>query len=547
MTKDHEARTSGSTTVEHDDSSTSSTSETQAKPKGFLGYVERIGNKLPHPFWLFVILGGVTLVASWIGSQIGMSATQPDTGETVDVVNLLTRDGLQQMVSDAVNNFVTFPPLGVILVAMLGVAVAEHSGLLSAAVRGMVSKTGPRTLTFVVALAGVTGSVASDAVYVIVIPLGAMAFYALGRSPIVGAMVAFAASSAGFNASLVLNITDLLLAGISTSAAQLVDDTYEVSGLANIFFVIPSAIVLSLIITVVTEFFVDKKAHQMINHDEINEEEVSFGDEVPKTEEERLEQLKLDEHEKKALKVTGVVLAILLAVYFALLFVPGSPFVNDGQVMDSPLIRSIAVPITAFFLLCGITYGLVARSITSAADVPEMMAEGLKTMLPMIVLFFAVSQFLAWFEWSNLGQWTSIRGAELLQALDLPHWALFAVFVLLVAMLNLLITSGSAQWALMAPVVVPIMMYLGVSPEVTQMLYRIGDSPTNIITPMSPYFALALTFLQRYYSKAGVGTLMSLALPYSMTMMGGWFLFFLAWYYMGIPLGPGSPMEYPAV
>lgn len=547
MTKDHEARTSGSTTVEHDDSSTSSTSETQAKPKGFLGYVERIGNKLPHPFWLFVILGGVTLVASWIGSQIGMSATQPDTGETVDVVNLLTRDGLQQMVSDAVNNFVTFPPLGVILVAMLGVAVAEHSGLLSAAVRGMVSKTGPRTLTFVVALAGVTGSVASDAVYVIVIPLGAMAFYALGRSPIVGAMVAFAASSAGFNASLVLNITDLLLAGISTSAAQLVDDTYEVSGLANIFFVIPSAIVLSLIITVVTEFFVDKKAHQMINHDEINEEEVSFGDEVPKTEEERLEQLKLDEHEKKALKVTGVVLAILLAVYFALLFVPGSPFVNDGQVMDSPLIRSIAVPITAFFLLCGITYGVVARSITSAADVPEMMAEGLKTMLPMIVLFFAVSQFLAWFEWSNLGQWTSIRGAELLQALDLPHWALFAVFVLLVAMLNLLITSGSAQWALMAPVVVPIMMYLGVSPEVTQMLYRIGDSPTNIITPMSPYFALALTFLQRYYSKAGVGTLMSLALPYSMTMMGGWFLFFLAWYYMGIPLGPGSPMEYPAV
>ncbi|STC69102.1 AbgT family transporter [Corynebacterium pilosum] len=547
MTKDHEARTSGSTTAEHDDSSTNSTSDTQAQPKGFLGYVERIGNKLPHPFWLFVILGGITLVASWIGSRIGMSATQPDTGETVDVVNLLTRDGLQQMVSDAVNNFVTFPPLGVILVAMLGVAVAEHSGMLSAAVRGMVSKTGPRTLTFVVALAGVTGSVASDAVYVIVIPLGAMAFYALGRSPIVGAMVAFAASSAGFNASLVLNITDLLLAGISTSAAQLVDDTYEVSGLANIFFVIPSAIVLSLIITVVTEFFVDKKARQMINHDEINEEEVSFGDEAPKSEEERLEQLKLDDHEKKALKVTGVVLVILLAVYFALLFVPGSPFVNDGQVMDSPLIRSIAVPITAFFLLCGITYGVVARSITSAADVPEMMAEGLKTMLPMIVLFFAVSQFLAWFEWSNLGQWTSIRGAELLQALDLPHWALFAAFVLLVAMLNLLITSGSAQWALMAPVVVPIMMYLGISPEVTQMLYRIGDSPTNIITPMSPYFALALTFLQRYYSKAGVGTLMSLALPYSMAMMGGWFLFFLAWYYMGIPLGPGSPMEYPAV
>ncbi|SES14424.1 AbgT family transporter [Corynebacterium cystitidis] len=549
MTEKPGARNSGSTTVEHASSehTPSSTSNEKGKSKGFLGFVERVGNKLPHPFWLFVILGGITLVASWIGSRIGMSATQPDTGDTVEVVNLLTRDGLQQMVSDAVNNFVTFPPLGVILVAMLGVAVAEHSGLLSAAVRGMVSKTGPRTLTFVVALAGVTGSVASDAVYVIVIPLGAMAFYALGRSPIVGAMVAFAASSAGFNASLVLNITDLLLAGISTSAAQLVDENYEVSGLANIFFVIPSAIVLALIITAVTEFFVEKKARQLINHDEINEKEVSFGDEVPTNEEERLEQLKLDDHEKKALKVTGLVLLGLLAVYFALLFVPGSPFVNDGQVMESPLIRSIAVPITAFFLLSGITYGLVSRSITKAADVPEMMAEGLKTMLPMIVLFFAVSQFLAWFQWSNLGQWTSIRGAELLQVLDLPNWALFAVFVLLVGLLNLFITSGSAQWALMAPVVVPIMMYLGVSPEVSQMLFRIGDSPTNIITPMSPYFALALTFLQRYYSKAGVGTLMSLALPYSMAMMGGWFIFFLAWYYLGIPLGPGSPMEYPAV
>lgn len=520
--------------------------EQPARASGFLGVIERVGNKLPHPFWLFVILGGITLVASWVGSRVGMSATQPDTGETVEVVNLLTAEGLQQMVTGAVENFVTFPPLGVILIAMLGVAVAENSGLLSAAVRGMVSKTGPKTLTFVVALAGVTGSVASDAVYVIVIPLGAMAFYALGRSPIVGAMVAFAASSAGFNASLILNITDLLLAGISTSSAQLVDAEYEVSGLANIFFVIPSAIVLALLITAVTEFFVDRKAYELVDHNHINEDEVSFGDEAPKDNEERIEQLKLADSEKKALGIAGLVLVAVLAIYFALLFLPGSPMVNDGEVMESPLIRSIAVPIAAMFLICGIAYGVAARTITTAADVPEMMAKGLQTMLPMIVLFFAVSQFLAWFEASNLGQWTSIRGAELLQVLDLPHWALFAAFVIMVGVLNLLITSGSAQWALMAPVVVPIMMYLGVSPEVTQMLFRIGDSPTNIITPMSPYFALALTFLQRYYSKAGVGTLMSLALPYSMAMMGGWFLFFLLWYYLGIPLGPGSPMEYPA-
>ena len=180
----------------------------------------------------------------------------------------------------------------------------------------------------------------------------------------------------------------------------------------------------------------------------------------------------------------------------------------------------------------------------SASDIPAFMAKGLESLLPMMVLFFAVSQFLAWFQWSNLGSWTAIRGAELLQTWNLPHVLLFAAFVVMVALLNLFITSGSAQWALMAPVVVPMMMYVGIAPEVTQMLFRIGDSPSNIITPMSPYFAVTLTFLQKYYKKAGVGTLMSLALPYSVAMCAGWFLFFLVWYFLGIPLGPGAPMSY---
>lgn len=523
------------------------TEEQEENPGGFLGFIAKVGDKLPHPFWLFVILAGLTAVASWIGSRIGMSAEKPDTGETVEVTNLLTSDGLSRMVADGIENFLTFPPLGVIITAMLGVAVAEHSGLLSAAVRAMVAKTGPKMVTFVVALAGVTGSVASDAVYVIVIPLGAMAFYALGRSPIVGAMVAFAASSAGFNASLILNITDLLLAGISTSGANLIDPEYEVNALANIFFVIPSAVVLSLIITAVTELFVDKKARELVDHDQINTEELAFNEasEEAETEEEKRSALELDDYEWKSLKVAGVTLALLLAAYFALLFVSGSPLQGPGgAVMESPLITNIAVPISAMFMITGIAYGLTAKTITKAGDIPEMMAKGLETLLPMLVLFFAVSQFLAWFEWSNLGQWTSIRGAELLDRWDLPTPILFAFFVLMVAALNLFITSGSAQWALMAPVVVPMMMYLGHSPETTQMLFRIGDSPSNIITPMSPYFALALTFLQKYYKKAGVGTLMSLAIPYSLAMLAGWFVFFLIWYYLGIPLGPGVSYTY---
>lgn len=552
--------------------------KTTGSAGGFLGLIEKIGNKLPNPFWLFVILAGIVALSSWLGSTLGMKATQPDSGEIVAVENLLTTDGIQRMVTEAVDNFTSFPPLGVILTVMLGVAVAEHSGLLSALVRSMVAKVGPKVLTFTLALAGVTGSVASDAVYVILIPLGAMSFHALGRSPIVGAMVAFAASSAGFNSSLILNITDLLLASISTPAAQLVDENYDVSPLANIFFVIPSAIVLALIITAVTELFVNKRAHDLVDHDKIDYSEVSFdnaagasntsgadesadaADSAGNNEnndndnnndenntEDISDQLKLAAHEKSGLRATGIALLLMLLAYFALLFIPGSPLTGpDGEIMDSPLIRAIAVPIAGMFFLCGIVYGLVAKSITSSADIPDFMAAGLKTMLPMIVLFFAVAQFLAWFEWSNLGVWTAITGSELLERADLPPILLFAGVVALVALLNLFITSGSAQWALMAPVLVPMLMYVGTAPEVTQMLFRIGDSPTNIITPMSPYFALALTFLQRYYKRSGVGTLMSLALPYSIAMIIGWFIFFMIWYFLGIPLGPGSPMEYPA-
>ena len=532
-----------------------SSGKNDAQSSGFLGLIEKIGNKLPDPFWLFVILGALVLVSSFIGHKVGLTATNPQDGKTVEIVNLLSSDGLKMIVSDAVENYVSFPPLGLIITVMLGVAVAEHSGLISAVVRAIVSKVGPKMLTFVVALAGVTGSVASDAVYVILIPLGAVSFRAMGRSPIVGAMVAFAASSAGFNSSLVLNITDVLLGGISTSAAHIVDKQYYVSPLANYFFVAASAVVLALIITVLTEAFMNRRAEQLIDHKHIDYSQVTFntgrdGDEelAQEVPQDKLnEALKLDDQESRALSMTAVVTTVLLGLYFLMLFAPFSPLQGkDGEVMSSPLITAVAVPIAVTFLILGIVYGVGIKSITAPSDVPEFMAKGLKTLVPMMVLFFAVAQFLAWFKASNLGSWTAIKGAELLQKADLPPLVLFGAFVILVALINLFITSGSAQWALMAPIVVPMFMYVGFSPEVTQMLFRIGDSPSNIITPMSPYFALALTFLQRYYKKAGIGTLMSLALPYSIAMLVGWFLFFALWWALGLPLGPGTPMDYPA-
>lgn len=526
-----------------------STPQTQT---GVLGWVERIGNKLPDPFWLFVILAILTALSSWVGSRIGMSATNPGTGETLQVESLLTGENISKMVSEAVNNFVAFPPLGVILTVMLGVAVAEHAGLLSAMIRAMVAKVSPRMLTFMLALAGVTGSIASDAIFVIIVPLGAMAFHAVGRSPLVGTMVGFAAAAGGFNASLILNITDLLLAGISTSGAQILDPDYEVSPLANIFFVIPSSIVLAVLITLVTELYVEKRSGNMVDEVEINDEALDIetatasGDnDDNNNDDEETSSLSLSDVEAKGLKWSGVALLIFFVFYFLLLFLPASPFARPEEgFMESPLIRAIAVPIALMFLAVGLVYGFVTKSITGAADVPAFMAKGLTTLVQILVLFFAVAQFLAWFNWSNLGSWTAIKGAELLQRWDLPTVLLFFGFVVMVTLVNLFITSGSAQWSLMAPIVVPMMMLVGVSPEVTQMLFRIGDSASSIITPMSPYFALTLTFMQKYFKKAGVGTLISMALPYFFAILLGWFAFFLLWYFLGIPLGPGSPMTY---
>lgn len=555
------------------------------KPKGFLATLERVGNALPNPFWLFVILAGVVVVSSWLGAMAGMSAEDPGTGETIEVQNLLTPEYLQRMVTDAVDNFVTFAPVGLILVCMLGVAVAEYSGFIGAAIRAAVAKvSSPMWLTYVVALAGVTGSVASDAVYVILIPLGAAAFRAVGRNPIVGAMVAFAASSAGFNSSLVLNITDVLLAGISTQAAQFVDPEYVVSPLANYFFSMASALVLSAIITAVTELFIVKHTKKTIDESKINYEAASFtkpendeddgngedgehdkdteGDEAgsssskntadgngenegeTRSKEELRDELELDPREAKALKVGGFAALATVAAWAALLFIPGSPLRGEGDgILNSPLLTDIVVPIALLFAIVGIAYGISFGSIRDSSDVPDFMEKGLSTLTAMMVLFFAVAQFTSYFSWSNLGQWTAIKGSELLTSADLPPLVLFAALVLMVALLNLMITSGSAQWALMAPVVVPMLMYVGITPEVSQMLFRIGDSPTNIITPMSPYFALALTFLQKYYKPAGVGTLMSLAIPYSIAMLVGWFAFFAIWYLIGIPLGPGVPVR----
>lgn len=515
----------------------------------FLHGVEKAGNYLPHPFWLFTILAAIVIALSAILEATGAGAENPADGEQVDVQSLMTPAGFQQMITDAVQNFVEFPPLGLIITVMLGVAVAEGSGMVSAAIRVVVSRVSRRWLTFTIAIAGVTGSVASDAIYVILIPLAAAAFKAVGRSAVLGAVVAFGAASAGYNASLVITAVDPLMAGISTAAAQIIEPDYVVSPVANYFFAAASAVVLALVITLVTELLLVRLTDRLRDEEDAaggaaTEVLTATKDTEPGAVGDSSSLLTYTRRETRALRRSILALVLFLAAYFALMLVPGSPLQGeDGDPLESPLLTDIAVPIALAFLAVGITYGVAAGTIRRPSDIPNLMARSIKELAPIVVIFFAAAQFIAYFSWSNIGTVLAINGAEALERLDMPPMLLFAGVVLLVTLFNLMITSGSAQYTLMAPVLVPMLMLIGINPEVTQMLFRMGDSPSNIISPMSPYFALVLGYLQRYYPKAGFGTLISLTLPITVAFLVAWFLFFMLWWALGIPLGPGVPVR----
>ncbi|MCT1802289.1 AbgT family transporter [Kocuria carniphila] len=493
-----------------------------------LNWIEWVGNKLPDPFWLFFILAGIVLLLSWVLSAVGLSAVNPATDETIQVTNLLAPEGLRQIVSDAVVNFVEFPPLGLVVVILLGVAVAEESGMLSAALRGSVSRVGPKWLTFVLALTGITGSIAADAMYVVLIPLGALAFKAAGRSPVVGLIVAFCAVAAGFNASLLPTASDALLAGITTAAAGLIDDSVLVTPISNYFFTFVSSLVLAAIITVVTETVLAKRGEAI--EEDTDTKEQNMGS---------FEDMLLTPREKRGLRNSGIAFAVMLAMYLALLLTPGSPLrAEDGSILMSPLLLNVGIVIAVMFAVMGWVYGRAAGTMTRARQIPEAMAKGLSSVAPVLVLFFAAAQFTAYFQWSGIGPVLAVYGADFIGGLGLHPIITFTGVVAIVAVMNLLITSGSAQWTLLAPVMVPMLMLLNVSPEMTQALFRIGDSPTNVISPVSPYFALVLGYLRRYQKDAGVGTLISLVLPISLAMLVGWFALFVVWYVLGIPLGP---------
>jgi aminobenzoyl-glutamate transport protein len=495
-----------------------------------LGAVERVGNKLPHPFWLFTIMAGLVIVLSVVLSALGASAVSPVDGERIQVRSLLSAEGVQTIIGDAIANYAAFPPLALIVVVMLGVAVSERSGLLNALLRGSVTRVPGKLLTFALALAGVAGSVASDAAYVVLIPLGAMVFKAAGRSPILGLIVAFGSISAGYDASLFLTPTDAILAGLTTSAAQLIDPGYVVTPLANYYFSAVSAVILAVLVTLVAELLLSRTVERM----EVDGEDADND----------LGEMVLRPEERRGLRLAGLVALAMIAVLAAALIPSGSPLRGeDGGVLSSPIITGVAYVLGLLFLLTGAVYGRATGSITRAREIPEAMVGGVRDLAPVLVLFFAASQFLAYFKWTGLGEVIAIHGAAVLDSAGVHPVLLFLGIIAITSVLNLLITSGSAQWALIGPIFVPMLMLLDVPPETTQALFRVADSTTNVISPMSPYFVMALGFLQRYRRSAGIGTMMSLTLPISVVLLIGWTLLFLGWWALGIPLGPGAPVR----
>lgn len=493
----------------------------------FLNLVERTGNALPHPATLFLILALLALVASWVASLMGAEALNPATGEAVKPINLLSRDGLHYILDSMVDNFTGFAPLGIVLVAMLGIGVAESSGLISALIRMLVLSAPKKLLTFVIVISGVLSNTASDIGYVLLIPLAGVIFSAIGRHPIAGMAAAFAGVSGGFSANLILGTIDPLLAGLSTEAAQIIDPEYVVNPTANYYFMVVSTFFIALTGTFITEKIVEPRLG------------VYEGEEKAKPIE------KLGKNEKKGLRYTLVTLVIITAVILiGMLRKDGFLRPVDGHLLESPLIKDVVAFLFIIAGLSGIAYGFGSGKFKSDADVMNGMKDSIKTLSMYIVLVFFAAQFVAYFKESNLGIILAIQGAETISSSGIGLIPLMILFIILSASINMLMGSASAKWAILAPVFIPMFMLMGYSPELSQVVFRIGDSVTNIVSPMMSFFALIIAYFQQYDKKSGIGTIIATMLPYSIAFFVIWTLLLVAWLYLGFPLGPEAGIYY---
>lgn len=498
----------------------------------WLNGIESIGNRLPHPIALFAVFAAAVVVISAICSMLGISATGEliVNGElqetTVTAVSLLSREGLTYMLTNVVSNFTTYAPLGVVLVAMLGVGVAEQSGLINTLLKSAVKITPAKFITPAIVFLGVMSNIASDAGYVILIPLGAMMFRACGRHPMAGLAAAFAGVSGGYSANLLIGSLEPMLAGISQTAATIIDPAYEVSVMGNYIFLFVSTFLITILGTFVTDKIVEPRLG-VFSGDVLDEEDDSLR--------------VVTDLERKGLRNAGIV-ALLYVAIIVIACIPADSFMRNenGALFGNPtstFLNSIVILITLLFLLPGIAYGKTVGTFTKQNGVCNAMSKSMGSMGSFLALAFVSAQFINYFNYTKLGTIIALNGANFFKNVNIGLIPLMIIFVLFSAFMNLFMGSASAKWNILAPVFVPMFMLLGYSPELCQLAYRIGDSCTNVITPMMTYYAVIITFAQRYDKKAGIGTITATMMPYSIVFLIGWTIMMVVWLAVGLPIG----------
>jgi aminobenzoyl-glutamate transport protein len=498
-----------------------------------LNWVERVGNKLPDPAILFVIMLVIVWILSKILAPVEFTEINPRTNEPIRVVDQLSGPALTAFLAAMVTTFTGFHPLGVVLVALLGVGVAEQSGFINAVLKKMLSVTTPKLLTPVLILVAIISHTAADAGYVLVIPLGGVIFYTAGRHPLAGIAAAFAGVSGGFSANFILSSLDPLLQGLTQSGAQLIDPERIVNPACNYYFTAVSSLLIIAAGWFITDVIIEPRLR---------------GTPVDGDTSEMSKMEALTDSEKRGLLAANISIVVSIALLIVALLPESSPFRNkEGKLTasDAPLMQGIVSLIFILFLIPGVVHGYASGTFKKTRDVIQGMSKTMSTMGYYLVMAFFASQFIKAFGDSQLGALLALEGASALKALGMPAAVTVLGIILLTAFVNLFIGSASAKWALLAPIFVPMLMQTGISPELTQAAYRIGDSCTNTITPLMPYFPLVVVFCQRYVKKTGIGTVTSLMLPYSMTFLVLWTLLLLAYWQIGIPLGLQATYTYP--
>lgn len=500
----------------------------------FLNGVEKVGNKLPDPVTIFVLLSVFVLILSAVVANSGISAVHPGqidetTGKNLVVqgVNLLSKEQMQLFLANVVSNFTGFAPLGLVLVTMLGAGLAERSGYMEAVMKSSVTKVPKQLLTATILFIGIMANAVADAGYVVLPPLAALVFMGVGRHPLVGLFSAYAGVAAGFSASLIVSMIDILLAGFTTPAAQIINASYTSTPAMNWYFLIASTIILVLVGTFVTEKYLAPR-FEGGSFDGVDENINS----------------NLTDREKKAMKAASIAFFLTIVVFVALCIGPNA-FMKDAEngsllSANSTLMKGMVPLITILFFVPGLTYGVVNKTIKSDKDLAAILYDSMAGMGSYIVLAFVAGQFLALFNSSNISSILSIKGAELLKSAGLTGPELIVAFVLFSAFINLFMGSSSAKWAIMAPVFVPMFLLLGYDPALTQMAYRIGDSITNPISPIFTYFPVLLAFAKKYDKNIGIGTVMASMMPYSIIFGITWIALLVVFIIFNIPLGPGG-------